>query len=67
MRQSHLLVELGYEVTVVNNATADHSEEEMQAALGVNLPNHASAIVTTDEVVISLSILNSVFQKGVRR
>ncbi|HTG01309.1 MAG TPA: isochorismatase family cysteine hydrolase [Nitrospirota bacterium] len=43
--------ELGYEVTVVKDATADYSDEEMHAALDVNIPNYASAIVTTDEVV----------------
>jgi len=43
--------ELGYEVTVVKDATADYSDEEMHAALVTNLPNYASAIVTTDEVV----------------
>ncbi len=38
--------ELGYEVTVVKDATASYSDEEMHAALDVNLPNYASAIVT---------------------
>ena len=47
-------VELGYEVTVVKDAIADYSDEEMRAALVVNLPNHASAIL---EVVDSLSSL----------
>src|SRR5262249_21649541 len=47
-------VELGYEVTLVKDATADYSEEEMHAALDVNLPNYASAIVTTDEVLDSI-------------
>jgi ureidoacrylate peracid hydrolase len=47
--------ELGYDVTVVKDATADYSDIEMQAALDVNLPNYASAIVTTDEIVASLS------------
>jgi ureidoacrylate peracid hydrolase len=47
--------ELGYEVTVVKDATADYSDKEMHAALEVNIPNYASAIVTTDEVVDSLS------------
>jgi nicotinamidase-related amidase len=42
--------ELGYDVTVVKDATADYSDEEMHAALDVNLPNYASAIVTTDEI-----------------
>jgi ureidoacrylate peracid hydrolase len=47
--------ELGYEVTMVRDATADYSDREMQAALDVNLPSYASAIVTTDQVVDALS------------
>jgi ureidoacrylate peracid hydrolase len=43
--------ELGYDVTVVKDATADYSDEEMHAALNVNLPNYAGAIVTADEIV----------------
>lgn len=43
--------ELGYDVTVVKDATADYSGHHMHAALATNLPNYASAIVTTDEVV----------------
>ncbi len=43
--------ELGYEVTVVKDATADYSDEEMQAALDINIPNYAGAIVSTDEVI----------------
>jgi len=39
--------ELGYEVTMVKDATADYGEEFMHAALVTNLPNYASAIVTT--------------------
>jgi ureidoacrylate peracid hydrolase len=49
--------ELGYEVTVVKDATADYSHKEMQAALDINIPNYASAIVTTQEVVASISAL----------
>src|SRR5215470_20293371 len=49
--------ELGYDVTVVRDATADYSDEEMHAALDVNIPNYASAIVTTDEIVASISSL----------
>jgi ureidoacrylate peracid hydrolase len=30
---------------------ADYSDEAMRAALDINLPNSANAIVTTDEVV----------------
>jgi ureidoacrylate peracid hydrolase len=43
--------ELGYEVTVVKDATASYSDEHMHAALEVNIPNYASAIVSTDEIV----------------
>jgi len=52
-------VELGYDVTLVKDATADYSEEFMHAALVTNLPNYASAIVTTEEVVGSLSFLRT--------
>ena len=51
--------ELGYEVTMVKDATADYSDEEMHAALDVNLPNYASAVVTTNEVVDLLSSLET--------
>jgi nicotinamidase-related amidase len=47
--------ELGYEVTVVKDATADYSDEEMHAALDINIPNYANAIVTTDEIVNAIS------------
>jgi ureidoacrylate peracid hydrolase len=47
--------ELGYEVTVVKDATADYSDEHMHAALDINLPSYASAIVTTNEAVDLLS------------
>jgi ureidoacrylate peracid hydrolase len=49
--------ELGYEVTVVRDAIADYSDEAMHAALDINFPNYASAIVTTDEVVEVISSL----------
>ena len=49
--------ELGYEVTMVKDATADYSDEEMHAALDVNIPNYASAMVSASEVVESLSSL----------
>src|SRR5262245_2677073 len=51
--------ELGYEVTLVKDATADYSAEEMHAALHVNIPNYASAIVTTDEIIGSISSLSA--------
>jgi ureidoacrylate peracid hydrolase len=50
--------ELGYDVTVVRDATADYSDEMMHAALDVNMPNYASAVVTTKEVVESISSLS---------
>ena len=49
--------ELGYEVTVVKDATADYSDKEMRAALEVNIPNYASAVVTAEEIVASISAL----------
>jgi nicotinamidase-related amidase len=49
--------ELGYEVTMVKDATASYSDEQMHAALEINIPNYASAIVRTDEIVRSLSSL----------
>jgi ureidoacrylate peracid hydrolase len=49
--------ELGYQVTVVRDATASYSDEHMHAALDVNLPNYASAIVTANEVVESIKSL----------
>jgi ureidoacrylate peracid hydrolase len=49
--------ELGYEVTVVKDATASYSDREMHAALEVNIPNYANAIVTTREIVGALSSL----------
>jgi isochorismate hydrolase len=49
--------ELGYEVTVVKDATADYSDEMMHAALDINMPNYANAIVSTDEIVASISAL----------
>ena len=49
--------ELGYDVTVVKDATADYSEDEMHAALDVNIPNYASAIVTAEEVVDAIALL----------
>jgi nicotinamidase-related amidase len=47
--------ELGYEITMVKDATADYSDVEMRAALDVNIPNYATAIVTTNEAVDSIS------------
>lgn len=47
--------ELGYEVTVARDAIASYSDDHMHAALDVNHPNYASAIVTAIQVVDSLS------------
>jgi nicotinamidase-related amidase len=49
--------ELGYDVTMVKDATADYSDVEMRAALDVNIPNYASAIVSTVEIVDAISLL----------
>jgi nicotinamidase-related amidase len=48
-------VELGYQATVVKDATASYSADHMHATLDVNLPNYASAIVSTEEIVTSIS------------
>jgi len=58
--------ELGYQVTVVTDATADYSDEEMHAALDINLPNYASAMVSTEEIVASISALASDGARPVR-
>jgi len=47
--------ELGYEVTVVKDATASYSDEHMHAALDINIPHYASAILTAGELVDSIS------------
>jgi hypothetical protein len=49
--------ELGCDVTMVRDATTDYSDVEMHAALDGIIPNYASAIVTTNEVVDSISTL----------
>jgi ureidoacrylate peracid hydrolase len=49
--------ELGYDVTVVKDATADYSDAEMKAALEINIPNYASAVVSTEEIVASIAAL----------
>jgi len=51
--------ELGYEVTVVKDATADYSHVEIHAVLDVNIPNYASAVVTTNQIVDSMSSLKT--------
>jgi nicotinamidase-related amidase len=49
--------ELGYDVTVVKDAVADYSEEMMHAALEINMPSYASAIVETKDIIVALSSL----------
>jgi ureidoacrylate peracid hydrolase len=46
--------ELGYEVTAVTDATASYSDVEMHAALEVNIPNYATAVVSTEEVLADI-------------
>jgi hypothetical protein len=45
---------LGYAVAVVRDATADYSDEMMHAALGINIPNYASTIASTQEIVAAM-------------
>jgi ureidoacrylate peracid hydrolase len=52
--------ELGYDVTIVKDATASYSEKDMHAAIEVNIPNYASAIVTAVKIVDSISSLSTV-------
>jgi ureidoacrylate peracid hydrolase len=47
--------ELGYDVTVVRDATADYSDNEMHAALDINMPNYANAIVDAVDMVAALT------------
>jgi ureidoacrylate peracid hydrolase len=39
---------------MVKDATASYSEKEMHAALEVHIPNYATAMVTTNEVLASI-------------
>lgn len=50
--------ELGYQVTVVRDATASLSDDEMRAALDINIPNYASSIVDTSEIVATIGSLS---------
>jgi ureidoacrylate peracid hydrolase len=50
--------ELGYQVTVVKDATTSYSDDHMHAALEVNLPNYA-AVVSTVEVVAIRAAFNT--------
>jgi ureidoacrylate peracid hydrolase len=47
--------ELGYEITTVKDATASYSDTEMHAALEVNIPNYATAVLPASEVVDAIT------------
>jgi nicotinamidase-related amidase len=49
--------ELGFDVTVAKDATADYSDEMMHAALDINMPNYASTIASTEEIVAAIAAL----------
>ena len=49
--------ELGYEITVVRDATADYSNEMMHAALDINMPNYASTIANTEDIIAAIATL----------
>jgi nicotinamidase-related amidase len=49
--------ELGYDTTVVRDATPSYSDEMMHTAVDLNLPNYATAIVTTQEIIAAISSL----------
>ena len=51
--------ELGYQVTMVKDATADYADEMMHASLHLNIPNYASAMVTTEQVVDMISSMET--------
>jgi nicotinamidase-related amidase len=48
-------MELGYQVTLVTDATAALSPEAMNAAHAINGPTYAHAIFTTEELLMQLS------------
>ena len=58
--------ELGYDVTVVRDATAAYSDEMMHAALDINIPNYASAVVTTNEIIDLMSSAHASELGGIR-
>jgi nicotinamidase-related amidase len=49
--------ELGYDVTVVKDATADYSDEIMHAALDINIPNYANVVVSANEIADAIASL----------
>jgi nicotinamidase-related amidase len=42
--------ELGYDVTMVKDATTSYSQEHMHAALDINMPNYARTIVSAEQM-----------------
>jgi nicotinamidase-related amidase len=53
-------MELGYNITLVKDATAAFSREHMHAAVELNAPLWANAVLPTDEVVAALAQLDPV-------
>ena len=47
-------MELGYHVTLVRDGTAARSPEAMHAAMDIDGPTYAHAILTTKELVAAL-------------
>jgi hypothetical protein len=47
-------MELGYQVTLVRNATADFIKEMLHAALELNGPNYAYPILKASELIAVL-------------
>jgi ureidoacrylate peracid hydrolase len=50
-------VELGYEVTLIKDATAAFKWEEMAATLEINLPLYAESIISSGELLEQLSAI----------
>ncbi len=46
--------ELGYQVTLIKDATAGFDWSEMQATLETNAPTYANAILTTEDFIAAL-------------
>jgi nicotinamidase-related amidase len=42
-------------VTVVSDATASYSDDEMHAALEINIPNYATAILSAQEIIEAIA------------
>jgi len=49
-------VELGYDVTLVKDATASYQWEEMRTTLEINLPLYASHIISAAETIAALQL-----------